>query len=166
MHSCNNTPRISTQIYITKVIAIKKTLYYEPLSSSYQSPSIIHTPHKTPLIHNHHILPATILDNIVSNFNLTHFCFSNPLRCPTTFLQYYLPHKRHNICGSIGLAFSHQLNGNGLLHITSPKPMLETIKRARPTTKQTPSHPPLTMMTNRTTHSTHSNTGFSFNFNN
>lgn len=98
-------------------------------------PSKIHTPHKTPLTHNHFLL-ATILDNIINNFNFARFYVSNPLTCPTTFIQYYLPHKRDNICGSIGLAFSHQSNGNGLVYITSPKSMPKTKKWAHLTTKQ------------------------------
>jgi hypothetical protein len=131
--------------------------------------TVIHTPHKTPLVHNHRFLLATMLDNIINNFNLARFYFSNPPTCPTTFIQYYLPHKRDNICSSIGLVFSHQSNGNGLVYITSPKPMPKTVKWARLTAKQTPIHPPYsssTTMIDCTTHSTQSNTGCSFNYNN
>ena len=77
-------------------------------------------PDTIPPSHNHNILsppPPTNARNLINIFQLSHSYFSIPLTCPTNSTQYYSPHDRDMIFGSLGLSFSHQWIGHGFAHV-------------------------------------------------
>ena len=70
--------------------------------------------HKTnPLKNSQHTLPTNIMDSIITTFNISQSYFSSPITCSITIRQFYSPHTRDKIFGSLGTAFQYKWRGIG-----------------------------------------------------
>ena len=78
----------------------------------------------------------TITKILIESLKITHSYYSSPFTCPTQLTQYYSPHNRDKITGSMGHAQSYKWKGIGLAHPTYHKPTVEAIHWARMAAKE------------------------------
>ena len=95
-------------------------------------------PKNNPLKYSHHSLPKTLLDHIITSFNITHSYFSSPVTCSTLIQKFYSPFLRDKIFGSIGHAFSYKWKGIGYVHPHNEKEAETAIHWARLAAKNDP----------------------------
>jgi hypothetical protein len=73
-------------------------------------------PKTDPIKKSHYTIPAKIVDQIITLFNIKTSYFSSPVTCSTLIKTYYSPFQRDSIFGSRGTAFKHKWLGNGYAH--------------------------------------------------
>jgi DNA-directed RNA polymerase subunit L len=84
----------------------------------------------------HHTLHSPITTTLIESFKITHSYYSSPLTCPTQLTQYYSPHNRDKLFGSLGHAQSSRWQGIGLAHPPDHNTTIEAIHWARMAAKE------------------------------
>jgi hypothetical protein len=64
----------------------------------------------------HHTIPSTILDTLITTFNITHSYFSSPITCSIKTTQFYSTYARDKIFGSLGTSFQYKSKDIGYAH--------------------------------------------------
>jgi hypothetical protein len=98
-----------------------------------------HKNHKKNTIRTpHHTIPSTILDTIITTFNITHSYFSSPITCSMKSTQFYSAFARDKIFGSLGTTFQYKWKGIGYAHPNDAETAQQAIHWARLAAKQDP----------------------------
>ena len=84
----------------------------------------------------HHTLHPIITNTLIESFNITHSYYSSPLTYPTQLTQFYTPHNRDKIFGSLGHTQSSRWNNIGLAHPMDYNTTVEAIHWAHMATKE------------------------------
>lgn len=74
------------------------------------------TPNENPLKAAQHTLPTTILDSLITTFNISHSYYSSLVTCSTQPTQFYFPFARDKIFGSLSPALQYKWKGIDLAH--------------------------------------------------
>jgi hypothetical protein len=89
-------------------------------------------PNKATFAQNAHTaIPTQILEEIIGQFQITHSYFSSPITCHTNLKQFYLPHQRDQIFGSMGQAFDYKWQGSGYAHPPNHELTIQALQWAR-----------------------------------
>jgi ribonuclease HI len=93
-------------------------------------------PKTDPLKRAHYTLPAEILDQIITLFNIKTSYFSSPVTCSTLVNTYYSPFQRDSIFGSRGTVFKHKWLNKGYAHPHNKEDLQKAIHWARLAAKE------------------------------
>ena len=116
-HMAKNTPH-GTQAFETEIVWLYQRYKYR-------------IPKNDTLKRAQYTIPTTILDLIITTFNIKHSYFSSPITCPTQFTQFYSPFSRDIIFGSLGKAFDRKWQGIGYAHPHNVTNLQQAIHWAR-----------------------------------
>ena len=71
------------------------------------------------------------MDSIITTFNISQSYFSSPITCSTTITQFYSPHTRDTVFGSLASAFQYKWRGIRYAHPPNIEMAQQTIHWAR-----------------------------------
>jgi ribonuclease HI len=144
MHAPFDPP---TQNFATEVLL---------LCNRYRVDTPLKEPKKTPKLTKalaHRTLPQQLLQHLTNSYSLTHSYYSNPLTCPYNMHQFYSPHARDRVFGSLGDSTKIQWNGHGFAHPPDQKNALTAIHQARMAARTHPNTLTIVVLPHTTWHS-------------
>ena len=71
------------------------------------------------------------MDSLTTTFNITHSYYSSPTTCSTQITQFYSPHTRDKIFGSLGTALQYKWKGISYAHPHNEKTAQQAIHWTR-----------------------------------
>jgi ribonuclease HI len=85
-----------------------------------------------------HTLPTSIIDSLITTFDISHSYFSSPVSCSTKISKFYSFFARDKIFGAIGTAFEYKWEGIDYAHPHNEETSQQAIHWARLAAKNDP----------------------------